>query len=113
VEKLAAELSDELPLPLQIVIGIHTGPAVVGTMGYGRVRSLTAVGDTVNVASRLETAAKELNAAIVISEPVAIGAGIDLETVESCEINVRGRALPLKVYVIPREKAAEPLKERQ
>lgn len=113
VEKLAAELSEELPLPLQIVIGIHAGPAVVGTMGYGRVRSLTAVGDTVNVASRLETAAKELNAAIVISEPVAMRAGIDPETVESCEINVRGRALPLKVYIVPREKAAEPLKERQ
>jgi adenylate cyclase len=113
VEKLAAELSDELPLPLQIVIGIHAGPAVVGTMGYGRVRSLTAVGDTVNVASRLETAAKELDAAIVISEPVAMRAGIDAETVESFEISVRGRALPLKVYVVPREKAAEPLKERQ
>ena len=44
-------------------------------MGYGRVRSLTAVGDTVNVASRLEHAAKEFDAAIVISEPVAELAG--------------------------------------
>jgi adenylate cyclase len=109
IEKLGAEFADELTIPLQIAIGIHFGPAVVGTMGYGRVRNLTAVGDTVNVASRLEDAAKEFGAAIVISEPVAELSGANMSGIESREISVRGRALPLKVYVINKEKAVEPL----
>jgi len=109
IEKLGHELAEELSIPLQIAIGIHTGPAVVGTMGYGRVRSLTAVGDTVNVASRLEHAAKEFDVAIVVSEPVAERAGADMTGIESHEINVRGRALPLKAFVIPKDKAALPL----
>ncbi|MBW9113284.1 adenylate/guanylate cyclase domain-containing protein [Rhizobium cauense] len=110
IEKLGAELADELSRPLHIAVGVHTGPAVVGTLGYGRVRSVTAIGDTVNVASRLETAAKEFDAAIVISESVAVLSGADTAGVESREISVRGRALPLKVYVIPSDKAGELLK---
>jgi len=99
--QLVDELSSELSAPLRIAIGIHVGPAIVGSMGYGTTVSLTAVGDTVNVASRLETLAKQLDVELVVSEPVIALAGADLGAAEQREIAVRGRAEPLKVFIVP------------
>lgn len=99
IENLNEQLSGELPDPLRIAIGIHTGPAVVGTLGYGNARTLTAIGDTVNVASRLEAVAKDLDTKLVMSAPVADLAGLDFSSIPSREISVRGRIEPLKVYV--------------
>jgi len=92
--------AEELTVPLRIGIGIHFGPAIVGEMGYGDTQTLTAVGDTVNIASRLETATKELGCQLVLSHTVAraarIGEGIGTEH----EIEVRGRTKPLHVIAI-------------
>ncbi|OCJ00363.1 adenylate cyclase [Rhizobium sp. AC27/96] len=103
IDKLSAELADELAAPLEIAIGLHTGLAVVGSMGYGSVKNVTAIGDTVNVASRLESVAKEYNTALVFSEPVARLSEIDVDGVESREIAVRGRGEPLRVYIVSKE----------
>lgn len=103
VDHLSNELAKELSSPLSLAIGIHAGPAVVGSMGYGTAKTLTAVGDTVNVASRLESVAKEFEKTLVFSEPVANLAGADLADMESQEIAVRGRALPLRVFVASKE----------
>ncbi|QND50685.1 adenylate/guanylate cyclase domain-containing protein (plasmid) [Phyllobacterium sp. 628] len=103
IERLNAELAAELTIPLRVAIGIHTGPAIVGAMGYGAVKSLTAIGDTVNVASRLETVAKEFDATLVVSEPTIVLAGSDIAGLEVREVAIRGRALPLRVYVVSQE----------
>ena len=63
---------------MRIGIGIHAGPAVVGRMGWGESFYLTAVGDTVHVAARLEQATKDHGAELVVSEDVARHAGLDL-----------------------------------
>ncbi len=52
--ELNATLVHDLETPLKLGIGIHVGPAIVGEMGYGRTVSLTAIGDSVNTASRIE-----------------------------------------------------------
>ncbi|RCW82309.1 adenylate/guanylate cyclase domain-containing protein [Phyllobacterium bourgognense] len=106
IDRLNDELSAELSMPLRVAIGIHSGPAIVGAMGYGNVKNLTAIGDTVNVASRLETIAKELDTTLVVSEPTIELAGSDTADLESHEISIRGRAQPLRVYIIRQELTA-------
>ena len=71
-------LESDLPAPLRIGIGIHIGPAIVGAMGYAEAVSVTAIGDTVNTASRLESMTKEFAAQLVVSADVAAEAGADL-----------------------------------
>ena len=79
---------------------MHAGPVIVGEMGYGTAVSMTAIGDAVNVASRLETMTKELACQAVVSESVARRAGIDLSRFPAHEIQVRGRDRTLTVYAI-------------
>jgi adenylate cyclase len=97
---LSAELGSDLPTPLRLGIGIHTGPAVVGRMGWGESFYLTAVGDTVHVAARLEQATKDYNAELVVSEQVARRGGVDLSAFPAHALEVRNRAARIDVRVI-------------
>nr|WP_298682902.1 adenylate/guanylate cyclase domain-containing protein [uncultured Dongia sp.] len=95
--ELNRHLQSDLQEPLRIGIGIHFGPAIVGDMGYGANQHLTAVGDTVNTASRLETATKELEAELVISGHLAKVAGIAGDPQRRHQLVVRGREQTLEV----------------
>jgi adenylate cyclase len=68
LKKLNAKWAQKSSPLLEMSIGIHTGQAVVGNVGSEQRMEYTAIGDTVNVASRLEQAAKGLDVSILISD---------------------------------------------
>ena len=98
--ELNRALAQDLAEPLRIGIGIHVGPAIVGEMGYGKAVSVTAVGDAVNIASRLEGLTKEYGAQLVISEAVIERAGLDLGATPRHDIEIRGRVERLHIHAL-------------
>jgi adenylate cyclase len=102
MERLNRDLAAELDAPLRIGIGLHSGPAIVGRIGYGPSVGLTAIGDTVNIASRCESLCKDLGVELVASRRVVRRAGLVLPPDALHRVEVRGRAEPLPVYAVPR-----------
>jgi adenylate cyclase len=81
-------------------IGIHTGPAVVGQMGYGAAGALPAVGDAVNVASRIQELPKQDDGQLVISVQVVSRTGVEGARCARHQVVVRNHAEPLVSYAI-------------
>lgn len=98
---LSDRLAPELGAPLRMGIGLHVGHAIVGRLGYKSAMTLTAIGDAVNTASRLEGMSKELGCQLVLSEDVARHAGYGFDGYERREVALRGRSDSLKVIVVP------------
>ena len=91
LEDLNRSLISEIDQPLRIGIGIHVGPTIVGEMGYGSVTTITAIGDAVNTASRLETLTKDYGCELVVSEETVTRAGLDLGAFPRHQIEIRGK----------------------
>ena len=100
IAEMSRDLAGEMDEPLRMGIGIHVGPAVVGRMGYGVAMYLTAVGDTVHVASRLQDQTKEYHCQLVISDQAAAMAGVEVADFPRHDITVRNRAEPIAVRTV-------------
>ncbi len=102
VEALVAQWVAQGRPSLRMGVGVNTGFAVVGSFGAERRSEYTAIGDTVNVASRLESLSKDLDCSIVLSATTAhlLAAVTPFEALGA--VSVKGRAAPLEVYGLRR-----------
>ena len=89
---------------MQVHIGINTGPVVAGTVGSSRRMEYTALGDTVNIAARLEGVAKAGQIAIGPSTAALVREHVPLR--ELGEIALKGRDEPVRVFEIPDDDTA-------
>lgn len=80
--------------------GLHTGDAVVGNVGSRDKMEYTVLGDTVNLASRLESMNKEMKTQLILSQATYEGLKGQVETVLLGQVPVRGKTLPLNVYTV-------------
>jgi adenylate cyclase len=102
LDDLNEAMSGDIDQPLRIGIGLHSGPTIVGEMGYERATQLTAIGDTVNTASRLETLTKEFSVELVVSQELLDQAGVDLAAHARHDVEIRGRQGRLMVRAVKR-----------
>lgn len=100
VDRLAGELADSLGgARLEIGIGVNSGPCLVGNLGSAQRFEYSVMGDTVNVASRLESLTKTYGVPLLVGDATREQAP-DLPWLAIDEVAVRGRTAPVRIHTL-------------
>ncbi|MEL6311226.1 MAG: adenylate/guanylate cyclase domain-containing protein, partial [Pseudomonadota bacterium] len=101
-ETLAAEAAEAKKdfNAIRVGVGLHTGVCRVGNMGSSDRFNYSALGDDVNVTSRLEGQTKLFGVDVLVSDAVVERIGDEFATVELDTVSVKGRAQPVRIFAL-------------
>lgn len=100
LREINQEFSEKGLPSIKIKVGIHTGDAIVGNIGSDRLFNYTVIGDTVNIASRLESLNKFFNTNIIISKETYSNLTEKFIVRELGVIKVKGKTQPLTIFEV-------------
>jgi adenylate cyclase len=100
MDRLNTRLAPELAEPLRIGIGVHAGLAIVGNMGPPAAPIISAVGDPINAAARLESLSKHYGCTLVVSLDTLRLAGLPIPDAPVHRARVRGKTLHIDVLAV-------------
>ncbi len=106
LEEIGPDLEQKFGRRLQARIGLNTGPAIVGNMGSTRRFDYTAIGDTINLAARLESAGKQYGVHLLAGGATVEKAGDSVVSREVDLIRVVGKTKPVRIFELIGEKGA-------
>jgi len=108
VKGLNDELAAKERAPIQIGIGIHSGPAIVGSVGSPQRLEFTAIGNTVNVASRIQSLTKTVGRPLLVTKAVRDRAGDSFVFEDLPPQEVRGIEGRVMIFAVMPPTAANP-----
>jgi adenylate cyclase len=111
LDRLNRELAAELSEPMIIGVGIHTGDAVIGKMGPPKTPVLSALGEAVNTAARLEGITKEMKMPVAVSRDTLAAAQLS-QSVSLRVVSLRDRSEPLAMAPLNAQSLHELLRSR-
>jgi adenylate cyclase len=101
IAALNEALEPQLQQPIRFGIGVHCGRAVMGEIGFREHVTFTALGDALNVASRLQQLTRDVGCEAIVSDAVFRHAGVSVTGLASLNARLRGRDEAVRVRVLP------------